>query len=206
VRLETRPGDRDVAGSGDAERADLVLTPEATGCVPGRQQWWAHSVLFPDDYVAVSPTSRNPWPWSVVFDFHHTGGAGQANFQVEIVDSPPTLRFALSAGPVVSTGAPGSPTRRWPIGPLVRNHWYSFIYHVRWAADDSGLLEAWVDEKQIVAYRGPTLYVGQNCYLKLANYHTATGQAVSVLHALAARADTSEALAAAFRDPRLPIR
>jgi len=29
---------------------------------------------------------------------------------------------------------------------------------------------------------GPTLYAGQGCYLKLANHHTATGKASSVIH------------------------
>src|SRR6184192_3149612 len=46
VRLRTLPGDREIAGSGAAERADLALSPEATGCVEGREQWWAHSLLF----------------------------------------------------------------------------------------------------------------------------------------------------------------
>src|SRR5207248_45867 len=50
VRLRTLPGDRDIAGSGEAERADLALSPEASGCFEGQEQWWAHSLLFPSDY------------------------------------------------------------------------------------------------------------------------------------------------------------
>jgi hypothetical protein len=31
-------------------------------------------------------------------------------------------------------------------------------------------------------YSGPTLYPGQGCYLKLANYHTPFGKPSSVIH------------------------
>src|SRR5207237_688936 len=138
VRLRTLPGDREIAGSGAAERADLALSPEATGCVEGREQWWAHSLLFPSDYELPVVTAADSWPWGVVFDFHHTGSTGQANFQVDVADFPPRLRFAISAGPVVSSGAPGSPTRRWEIGPIVKNRWYDFVYHVKWSAHGDG--------------------------------------------------------------------
>ena len=51
VRLLTLPGDSRIAGSGDAERADLALSSAASDCAEGREHWWAHSILFPDDYV-----------------------------------------------------------------------------------------------------------------------------------------------------------
>src|SRR6267378_2124037 len=87
--------------------------------------------------------------------------AGPGDFQVEVADVPPRLRFAISAGPVVSSGAPGSPTRRWPIGPIVRNRWYDFVYHVRWSSGSDGWFDAWVNGEPILHYRGPTLYAGQ---------------------------------------------
>src|SRR5262249_25171851 len=48
VRLHTEPGDSNVAGSGANERDDLTLSPSETDCSEGREQWWAHSILFPD--------------------------------------------------------------------------------------------------------------------------------------------------------------
>jgi hypothetical protein len=194
VRLRTEPGDRGIAGSGSAERADLALSPEATGCAQGEEQWWAHSILFPEDYVAPVATSADPWAWGVVFNFHHTGGGGQANFQIEALPDPVGLRFAISAGRVVSTGAPDSPTRRWPIGPVVKNKWHHFLYHVKWSSGGDGLFEAWVNGEQKLEHRGPTLYAGQGCYLKLANYHTPVGKPVSVIHARVLRGATREAV------------
>jgi hypothetical protein len=194
VRLRTLPGDSGIAGSGRAERADLALPPQQTGCSQGAEQWWTHALLFPDDYVLPQATRADPWPWGVVFDFHQTGSEGQANFQIEVAGDPPELRFAISGGPEVSNGAPGSPTRRFPVGPILRNHWYEFVYHVRWSSGADGFFDAWVDGRSVLAYRGPTLYTGQDCYLKLANYHTPVGKPVSVVHAQLRRAATETGL------------
>jgi hypothetical protein len=194
LRLETLPGDQGIAGSGRAERADLALSPQATGCTQGAEQWWKHALLFPDDYVLPQVTAADPWPWGVVFDFHQTGSEGQANFQVQVAGKPPELQFAISGGPVVSNGAPGSPTRQFPVGPIIKNHWYELVYHVRWSSGADGFFAAWVDGRSVLAYRGPTLYAGQACYLKLANYHTPVGKPVSVVHARLQRAATETAL------------
>src|SRR5882762_3574390 len=67
VRLRTMPGDQCVAGSGGAERADMALSPEASGCSQGQEQWWAHSLLFPPDYEVPVATPADPWPWGVLF-------------------------------------------------------------------------------------------------------------------------------------------
>ena len=195
VRLETRPGDEDIAGSGGAERTDLTLTPEATGCEQGAEQWWEHTLLFPDDYVLPVADNAHPWPWAVLFDFHHSRiGGGQANFEIEVAGRPPVLQLAVSGGPAVSNGGPGSATQRFPIGPVVKNHWYRFIYHVMWSAQGDGFFDAWVDGRQVLAYKGPTLYAGQTCYQKLANYHTPVGAPVAVVHGKVERAATRAGL------------
>jgi len=194
VRLETLPGDERIAGSGGAERADLALSPGETGCSQGAEQWWTHSLLFPDDYTLPVVSRADPWPWGVVFDFHHTGAEGQANYQIQVAGKPPELQLAISGGPVVSNGAPGSPTRRFSVGPVVKNHWYQFVYHIRWSPDGDGFFDAWVDGKRVADYRGPTLYAGQGCYLKLANYHTPVGKPVAVVHARLRRAASESGL------------
>src|SRR4051794_16877717 len=49
VRLHTEPTDTQVHGSDDWARDDLSLDPKLTDCSEGKEAWWAHSVLFPDD-------------------------------------------------------------------------------------------------------------------------------------------------------------
>src|SRR5204862_3828086 len=45
-----------------------------------------------------------------------------------------------------------------------------------------GLFQAWLNGQQVMNYSGPNLYVGQSCYLKIANYHSPLGVPVSVIH------------------------
>jgi hypothetical protein len=197
VRLLTQPGDSGVAGSGPAERSDLALSREATDCSEGREQWWAHSILFPDDYVDAPMSEETTWNWAVVFDFHNSSsGNWQANFQIVAwpasalhPDRPTGLGFQ------VAHGSQRRPTVvREPIGPIVRNVWYDFVYHIKWSSGADGFIDAWVNGEPKMRYRGPTLYPGQGCYLKLANYHTPFGKPSAVVHARVMRGSSAAAV------------
>lgn len=161
VRLHTEPGDNNVVGSGDLERDDLWLSQVDTDGYEGREAWWAHSILLPDDFAM--PT----WQMYVLFDFHNTtNGAGQANFHVDF-DPSGNMRFRGYGGATNSGGQYGA-----VIGKPEKNVWYDFVYHVKWSSASNGIMEAWVNGKKILTYSGATLYAGQGVYLKLANYHT----------------------------------
>jgi hypothetical protein len=176
LRLRTEPGDNNVAGSGAMERNDLWLSQSETGCYEGREQGWEHSILFPDDFAV--PT----WQMYVVFDFHNTAPHGQANFHINFANGVLIFRGY--------GGTPNSGLYTATIGPITKNLWYDFVYHVKWSSGSDGFFKAWVNGAQKLEHRGPTLYAGQGCYLKLANYHTpvcdpypgCTGPASSVVH------------------------
>lgn len=169
LRLHTEPGDTDVSGSGAHERNDVALPQKTTDCSEGREQVWEHSILFPDDFV--QPTGG----WYAVAGFHHTGATGQGNFSVFVQQSS----FRL-----VGHGGVFGSARKFDVdgGAVTRNQWYDFVYHVRWSSGSDGFFDGWVNGVKRLSYRGPTLYAGQGCYLKLANYHTAFGQPTSVIH------------------------
>ncbi|MDP2324958.1 MAG: heparin lyase I family protein [Gammaproteobacteria bacterium] len=197
VRLQTRPGDSSVRGSRDAERTDLALSQQASDCHQGREHWWAHSILFPDDYVAPPESTESTWNWGVVVNFHNSApGPGQANFQVMAMpvtaispDRPTGLSFQMAWGDQVSPS-----TYNATIGPVVKNEWYNFVYHVRWSSQSDGFFDAWVNGMKTMTYRGPTLYPEQGCYFKLANYHSAFGKPTSVIHARVIRGLTARAV------------
>ena len=177
LRLRTEPGDRGIAGSGDMERTDVYLSEEDTGCAEGREQVWEHSILLPDDFAMPS------WQVYVLFDFHQTGSAGGANFHVLFKDG--AFSFLGYGGEKLSGGRYGA-----TIGTAEKNVWYDFVYHVKWTSKRNGFFRAWVNGEQKLDHSGPTLYAGQGCYLKLANYHTPVcdpypgcrGPASSVIH------------------------
>ena len=186
VRLHTEPGDDNVFGSGSAERNDLSSSQATSDGYEGKEHWWAHSILFPTDYVDPPESTSASWNFGAVADFHNTtNGAGQANFQITAMpataiapDRPTGLNFQINYGDQTS------PTQaNFPIGPVIRNQWYNFVYHVKWSSGTDGFFDAWVNGVQMMSYRGPTLYAGQGVYFKLANYHTPHGQPSSVIHA-----------------------
>jgi len=189
--LRTQPGDNNVFGSGVYERDDLSLTQSSTGCSQGQTQWWAHSMRFPNEYVV--PPSGSVWNWGVVFNFHHTGPTGQANFQ--IVSLPTGLAFWVAGGATVVNGPSDPGHFAAPIGPVVKNTWYDFVYNVRWSSGSDGFIKGWVNGVLKLNYQGPTLYTGQGCYLKLANYHTALGVPVSIIHDRVVRGTSGAAVA-----------
>jgi Polysaccharide lyase/Carbohydrate binding module (family 6) len=184
LRLHTEPGDNNVFGSGTAERNDVALSQAATDCYQGREHWWAHSILFPSDYVP--PPAGG---WGVVMDFHHTGSTGQANFHVDAM--PDGLRLRGYGGATVDSGLFSV-----PLGPVVRNVWYDFVYHVKWSSGPDGVFDAWVNGVKKLSHRGPTLYSGMGCYLKLANYHSPSGMASSVIHDRVLRGTSAAAVSA----------
>ena len=204
LRLHTEPGDYNVVGSGMMERDDVYLATPGTADAEiygeGVEQWWAHSILFPDDFVM--PTQQS----YVVFDFHNTGsGAGQANFHVAFepsddittpISQPGQLKFIAHN----DWGRYGA-----VIGQVQKNYWYDFVYHVRWSSGSDGLFYAWVNGKLVLQHQGPTLYSGQGVYLKLANYHqpvctpypacAGSDQPSSVIHDRVIRGTTAQSVA-----------
>src|SRR6266699_2335350 len=187
VQLTTQPGDINIAGSGSNERADLALSPSSTYCNQGQDEWWAHSLMFPPGYVP--PPVASVWNWGALFDFHNSSpGGGQPNFMVYATPTGLELHMAGGANTVNLPSDPGYYSIA--IGPITKNVWYDFVYHVKWSSGSDGLFQAWLNGRQVMNYSGPNLYVGQSCYLKIANYHTELGVPVSVVHSRVVLAHT----------------
>src|SRR6184192_469545 len=187
VQLTTQPGDINIAGSGSNDRADLVLARSSTYCNQGQDEWWAHSLMFPPGYVP--PPVASVCNWGALFDFHNSSpGGGQPNFMVYATPTGLELHMAGGANTVNLPSDPGYYSIA--IGPITKNVWYDFVYHVKWSSGSDGLFQAWLNGRQVMNYSGPNLYVGQSCYLKLANYHTPLGVPISVIHSRVVRGAT----------------
>ena len=186
LRLHTEPGDSGVSGSGIHERNDVALPQKTTDCYEGREHWWEHTILFPDDYN--SPPVGSGRHWYALSGFHHTGKTGQGNFT--LYDEPGVGFFFGGFGGTTVANDPSPPGYFWARGgPVRKNTWYDFVYHVKWSSGSDGFFHAWVNGVQKLAHRGPTLYKGMGCYLKLANYHTPFGQPSSVIYGRVLRHD-----------------
>jgi hypothetical protein len=187
VRLHTKVGDNQVHGSGEMERNDLYHAVGSGGAPvvfnEGADQWWAVSILFPDDFPLPTPSGEVGtirWhPYSLV-NFHHEGGSGFPIFELGFRQDPAS---PLNPGILAIRGHGGNTSanpavsyQSLPIPSPKRNVWYDFVFHVKWSAEPFGFFAAWVREgsgiyKRILHHAGPTLYVGEGVYLKLAHYH-----------------------------------
>ena len=166
VRLQTLPGDSNLFGSGTAERCDLMLPQSLTNGVEGVESWWAHSILFPTDYVDPPQSAEipNPWYFGNVFNFHNTtSGNWQANFNVQAMpvtatspDRPTGLNFAGFGGVNSGDGAFTA-----AVGSVVRNVWFDFVYNMRWSSSSSGFFKAWVNGALKLNHVGPTSTPGR---------------------------------------------
>lgn len=176
LRVEVRPGDNNVAGSGSGERTELLIGAGLTDGQEGRESYWAWSTYFPANFTAPAGT------WNAFTQFHQTGPTGQANIQFDVRD-------LKTIGLRVMGGDFGAPTlKSFALAPLQRGHWYDFLFHVKWSPDGRvGFVEVFVDGFQIVPKTfTPTLYRGQGAYLKMGYYRSAYGQ-TSVVYADAVR-------------------
>lgn len=183
VRLHTEPGDDHVHGSDDWVRDDLSLDVKRTDCGEGREAWWAHSVLFPDDFVVAKDGG------GVVLDFHHNASGGMANFHFNAT-AQGNLRMHLFGGDVRNPRE-----YKVELEKIRRNVWYDMVYHVRWSSSEDGFLDGWMNGRKVFSYRGPTLYRGIACYLKLANYSAATREPSSIIHDRVVRGTSARAVA-----------
>lgn len=126
----------------------------------------------------------------MVFDFHNTAddGAGQANFNLDATRWDGDTLHMRGYGE-------GGVEYETTVGPIVRNVWYDFVYHVRWSSGADGFFDAWVNGRRVLSHKGPTLYKSQGVYLKLANYHEAHGKPSSVIHERIIRGTTQQSVA-----------
>ncbi len=162
ARFLVRPGDVPIGTGG--ERAEVYKeTDEAAGT----DSFWAWSVYFPRASASSPGTS-----WNVFTQWHQTvsGGVQPLSFEVANQNGREWLRLRSWGGNA------SSPVRRaWILAPLVRGKWFDFALHVRWASDSTGLLQVWLDKKQVLpATHTPTLYAGESVYLKQGFYRASS--------------------------------
>jgi hypothetical protein len=47
-------------------------------------------------------------------------------------------------------------TELYEVHPLALGVWHDFIFHIKWSPNNDGFIEAWMNGKQVIHFRGPT--------------------------------------------------
>lgn len=112
----------------------------------GVESWWGWSAYFPATFEQGRWTTFAQWQ-------DRPGDISESNvvFQVKR-DS--LLLF-------VRGGIRPTTPLVWYLGPLKRDRWYDFVFHVRWSAGDAGFVELWENGERVVRKTStPTMYPG----------------------------------------------
>lgn len=141
VEITLRSGD--VAQRGDSgqatERAELDSGKHQA---VGRELFYGFSVLIPPDFPVVNTRL-------VIAQLKQVGVAGS-----------PIIAQRFRAGvhylTIRDTRAAGGAHRYFALPPLEPGTWHDMVYRVRWAADDGGRVEVWMNGERVVKYAGPT--------------------------------------------------
>jgi hypothetical protein len=152
------------------QRSEVIRTQHH---VEGEDTWLAWSIFLPSagfkidsggDVVVTEWVDNPPY-------------FGSPEIQVTVL----SLAGRNHLGMAVRGGAEDETTQReWILAVVQYDRWLDLKMHIHWASTDQGLVELWVDGKQAVTRRTPTIYEGKFVYLKQGLSRTASKLATSL--------------------------
>jgi hypothetical protein len=135
-----------INGSKDTERAELR---EADRFFSRENQTYefSFSQFLPQDFPIV-PTRLVLAQWK-----QYCNGAAACD------DDSPVVALRYVGGTLRITQNIGPHSRiLFENGADLRGHWTDYRFQLRFTPGDSGVIEAWIDGRQVVDFRGPTAY------------------------------------------------
>jgi hypothetical protein len=128
------------------EQKNTLIGPEAVyGLIPNdvKEGWFAFSVLFPQTFTK-DTIEESIVSWQSLPDFD----AG------EEWRSPPLLLGVLNDSLVLEIRSdhnlvtrPNEYTfERFNLGPVARDKWLDWVFHIKWAYDNTGKIEVWKND------------------------------------------------------------
>jgi hypothetical protein len=150
ARIVLRPGDyyeRGTNGDLDTERAELMESRKLISR-EGVLYEYTFSIFVPTDFPIV-PTRLVIAQWK-----QYCPGAAPCS------EDSPVLAIRYIGGQLRITQALGHDrrTQLYRAAHDLRGKWNDFKFHVRFAPDETGRVEAWLGDTRLVDYRGTTAY------------------------------------------------
>lgn len=145
-RIEVQPGDTNVYGSGDGERAE-VLAPGALGGFRDVQTL----VMSWSTFIGADFESP-PGKWNNFVQIHAAGGSNFSPWQLNLVGAKAELAMRLfGGGDWNPSKQPVDAVQEWlPLGELAKNRWNDFVIEVRFGCTGKGYARIWLNGKRLV--------------------------------------------------------
>ena len=148
VRFELRPEDTWWDGHKNSHRTEMRFSESYSG-------WYGFSMFIPDDGSTIgSKTYIGQW---------HAGGKGSA---VRGSGKAPAISQCFVGSSnyndiLAITVYSNSGLQYMEMIPhFPRGVWVDFIYEIKFSSGKKGILNVWMNGKQVVKYKGPTTYRG----------------------------------------------
>ncbi|MFM8332472.1 MAG: polysaccharide lyase [Candidatus Methylumidiphilus sp.] len=172
-----------------SERMQIGGTQQQAAAFEGSEQWYAWSIYFPQNF------NPDPKGWNNLVQWHHTPNGkddpcekvGPANIGFNVTYYAKNNESIWERG-YMSFGSHGSadpecaPANMTTSGmlPLMNpktthlrpNHWYDFVFHVKWSGDPAqGFFEVWLDGNKVIPLtHASTLYAGHSANMGIGLY------------------------------------
>lgn len=143
ARVELRRGDN-VSEGWRAELTDHYNAPI------GRDLWYGFSSYIPKDY----PVGEDNI--CVLAQWHDEAEPGQDSGKPMLAHRYNNGRFF-----VTHDGEGIHQMLLYSEAGFAQGQWHDFVYHVLWSAGPQGYIDGWIDGRQVVSFRGSTMYPGQ---------------------------------------------
>jgi hypothetical protein len=148
ARFELQKADPLVAGG---KRAELVAKPETN---PNR--WYGMSIYLPADYEDDAyPEVLAQWHGMPDIDLGEDWTKAPLTLQTQ--NGQYTMAIQWAANPVNDyKSIDGS--KQIDLGPVAKNEWTHFVFHINYSYQSDGVLEIWRNGVKIATYNGPNSY------------------------------------------------
>jgi len=154
----------DVTGFNGYVRAELRLGSEADA-----ERWYGFSNYLPADFVA-DPMAEKIAQWHEVpdWDLGETWRSPPISLGVE--NDRFYVQILWAAAPV-NTNDTKDGEKKVDLGPVDRDKWNDWVFHIRFSWKPDGVLEIWKNKRQIFSYYGPNCFNDKSLpYFKIGIY------------------------------------
>lgn len=117
-------------------------------------------------------TDNDSDAWAIITQFHGTPDSGDGKrvpaIALSVIKGQLILAVSYSAKRYNTTP---DGKARFDLGPVVKDKWLDFVYHIKHSYRSDGKLELWMNGKKVVNYNGPNTYNdAETPYLKMGVY------------------------------------
>jgi hypothetical protein len=165
-KIVLRPKDTFEAGKGnskDSER-DELLEAIRLFSKEGKLYEYQFSLFLPDSFPIV-PTRLVIAQWK-----QYCGGNPMCD------DDSPVLAIRYVSGNLyITTHNDSAQVKIFETSEEIRNRWLDFRFKIRFSRENDGIVEGWLNEKQIINFKGGNCYTSKKGYPGKSRFYFKTG-------------------------------